>query len=74
MVPIDQLFQVGKINKITRFTRIGKINKLIKLSRIVKIIKIIRVNSRLVRQLSEILRIGSGTERLLYVGIIFIIL
>ena len=66
VIPFDQLYSFGGINKISRFTRIGKIYKLIKMTKIIRLIKIVKVNNKLVRQLSEILKISAGTERLVF--------
>jgi Ion transport protein len=71
VIPFDQLYQFGNINKISRFTRIGKIYKLIKMMKIVRLIKIVKVNNKLVKNLSEILKISAGTERLTYLIISF---
>lgn len=70
VIPLDQL-NFGNINKISRFTRIGKISKLVKMTKIVRIIKVVKVNNKLAKQLSDILKIGAGTERLIYLIISF---
>lgn len=71
IIPFDQLYQFGSINKISRFTRIGKIYKLIRMTKIVRLIKIVKVNNKLVKHLSEILKISAGTERLVYLVVSF---
>ena len=71
VIPFDLIYEFGNINKISRFTRIGKIYKLVRLMKIVRLIKIVKVNNKLTRNLSEILKISAGTERLVYLVISF---
>ena len=74
MIPFDLIYTYGDINKITRFSRIGKINKLVRMAKIVRLIKFVKVKNTLVKHLAEVLKIGAGTERLLYLIFTFFIL
>ena len=74
VIPFDVFFTYGDINKITRFSRIGKIHKLIRMAKIVRLIKFVKVNNKLVKHMAEILKIGAGTERLMYLLFTFFIL
>lgn len=74
VIPFDQLYAFGNINKISRFTRIGKIYKLVKMMKIVRLVKIVKVNNKLVRNMSDLLKIGAGTERLLFLVLSFVAL
>ena len=64
----------GNVNRIARFTRIGKLYKLIRMTRMVRLLKIVQVKNKFVKNLSEILRIGIGFERLMFLGLIFFVL
>ena len=74
VIPFDLLFSIGNLNRIARFTRIGKMYKLIRMAKLVRLIKIVRVNNKLAKHLAELLKIGAGTERLLYLVLTFIVL
>ena len=74
VIPLDLMFNNGSINKITRFSRIGKLSQLVRMTKIVKIIRIIKINNKLAKSLADILKIGAGTERLIYLLLIFLTL
>ena len=68
VIPFDLMFaMMGNLNKVARFSRIGKMYKLIRMLKIIRLVKIIKVNNKLARHLSDMLKIGAGTERLVYV-------
>lgn len=74
VIPFDLLFQNAGVNKIARFSRKGKLYKLIRMTKIARFIKIIRIKNKLVKHLAEMLKIGTGTERLVYLLLTFIVL
>ena len=73
-IPFDLILSYGHLNKIARFSRIGKLYKVIRILKIIRLIKIIKVNNKLTRHLSDLLKIDAGTERLLYLMMIFFVL
>lgn len=74
MIPFDVIFSYGHVNKFARFTRIGKLYKIIRLTKMVRLLKIAKVKNKLVKNLSEALKIGVGFERLLFLMVIFLLM
>lgn len=64
----------GHVNRIARFTRIGKFYKIIRMTKMVRLLKIAKVRNKLVKNISEVLKIGVGFERLLFLMVIFMVL
>ena len=65
---------MGHLNKVARFLRIGKVYKLIRMTKIFRFIKLVKVNNKYAKQLTELLKIGEGTERLILMLITFMVL
>jgi hypothetical protein len=57
-----------------RFARIWKLYKIIKMARMVRMLKIVKERNKMVKYLNEILKIGVGFERLLFMMLIFLVL
>lgn len=74
VIPFDLILMVGNVNRIARFTRIGKFYKIIRMTKMVRLLKIAKVRNKLVKNFSEVLKIGVGFERLLFLMVIFIVL
>lgn len=74
IIPFDLILMYGNINRVARFTRIGKLYKIIRMTKMVRLLKIAKVRNKLVKDVSELLRIGVGFERLLFLLIIFLLL
>lgn len=74
IIPFDTIFQFGNVNKLTRFSRIGKMYKLIRFTKILRFVRLMKVKHKMVRHLGDMLKIGAGTERLIYLLITFFIL
>jgi hypothetical protein len=74
VIPFDLVLMTGNVNRIARFTRIGKLYKLIRMTRMVRLLKIVQVRNKFVKNLSEILQIGIGFERLMFLSLIFFVL
>jgi hypothetical protein len=74
IIPFDIILMYGNVNRIARFSRIGKLYKIIRMTKMVRLLKIAKVRNKLVKDLSEVLRISVGFERLLFLLIIFILL
>lgn len=74
IIPFDTIFTFGNVNKLTRFSRIGKMYKLIRFTKILRFVRLMKVKHKMVRHLGDMLKIGAGTERLIYLLITFFIL
>lgn len=56
-----------------RIARIGKIQKLFKLTRLLRMLKIVKEKNKLLKQLTDFLKIGLGFERLFFFVLIFLL-
>ena len=64
----------GNANRIARFSRIGKLYKIIRMTKMIRLLKLAKVRNKLVKDISETLKIGVGVERLTFLTIIFLLL
>lgn len=74
IIPFDFIFMYGGVNKVARFSRIGKLYKLIRMTKMIRLLKIAKIRNKLMKDLSETLKIGVGFERLLFMLVIFCLL
>jgi hypothetical protein len=74
IIPFDMIFMFGNFNRLARVARIGKLYKIIRMTRMVRMLKIVKERNKLVKYLNEILKIGVGFERLLFMMLIFLVL
>ena len=74
IIPFDLILLIGGVNGVTRIARIGKLYKIIRMTRMVRMLKIVKERNKLVKYLNEMLKIGVGFERLLFMMIIFMVL
>ena len=74
IIPFDLIFAFGNFNRLARVARIGKLYKIIRMARMVRMLKIVKERNKLVKYLNEILKIGVGFERLMFMMLVFIVL
>ena len=77
VLPFDLFFMSGSTssyNRVVRVARVGKMYKLIRMTRLVRMLKIVKERNKLVKYMNEILKIGIGFERLLFLLLIFLVL
>lgn len=74
VIPFDLILLIDNYNKLARVARIGKLYKIIRMTRMVRMLKIVKERNKLVKYMSEILKIGVGFERLLFMMLIFLVL
>ena len=72
--PFDLIMNVTDVNSLARFARIGRLYKLIKLTKLLRVFKIIKDKNKFMKILTDRLKIGSGLERLLFFGVLSIIM
>lgn len=74
IVPFDVILNTTQnFNSLSRVARIGRLYKLVKLTRLLRVLKIIKDKNKLVKYLTDWLKIGLGFERLFFFIIIFIL-
>lgn len=66
--------QSAYYNRVVRFARIGKLFKIIRMMRLVRLLKIIKERNNLGKYMTEMLRIGLGLERFIFMLIIYLVL
>jgi hypothetical protein len=74
IIPFDVILTYGQFGRMSRIARIGKLYKIIRMARMVRLLKIVKERNKLVKYLNEILRIGVGFERLMFMMLIFMVL
>jgi hypothetical protein len=74
IIPFDTIFDNGSFNRLARVARIGKLYKIVRMTRMVRMLKIVKERNKLVKYLNELLKIGIGFERLLFLLLIFLVL
>ncbi len=74
IIPFDIIFMYGDFGRMSRIARIGKLYKIIRVARMVRMLKIVKERNKLVKYLNEILKIGVGFERLMFMMLIFMVL
>lgn len=53
--------------------RVGRLYKLVKLSKLLRMLKILKNRNKILKQLTELLKIGLGCERLFFFILLFIL-
>ena len=74
LIPFDLLLLTNGLNRVARFARIGKLYRMIRMIRMVRLLKIVQVRSKFVKNQSEVLKIGIGFERLLFLSLLFFVM
>jgi hypothetical protein len=74
VIPLDMITEMGGLHKMARFSRITKIYKLIRMTRFVRLVKVVKIKNIFVRHLADLLKVGLGVERLMYMLITFFVL
>ena len=74
IIPFNLILNATKTNQLVRFARVGRLYKLVKLTRLLRILKILRNNSKIMKMVSETLKVSMGFERLVFFFLMFWIL
>lgn len=72
IIPFDIIF-AKNFSKLTRFMRMGQLYRLIRLTRMVRIIKVFKDRTKITKNMTEILRMGIGFERFVYMMFIYLL-
>ena len=74
VIPFELFIEKSSVNKLARIGRIGKVYKLVRLAKLTRIIRFIRIQSKMMKQLADLLKIGAGFERIVFLLVSFFIL
>jgi hypothetical protein len=73
ILPFDIILNATQFNSMVRFARFGRLYKLVKLTRLLRVLKIFKEQNKLIKKLTEFLKIGLGFERLFFFIMIFML-
>ena len=73
-IPFDLILMYSNVNSLARFSRLGKLYKLVRMLKMIRLLKIAKVRNKLMSNLTEMFRIGVGSERLIFLMIVFMLL
>jgi hypothetical protein len=73
IIPFDVILNSGQYNGLARVVRIGKLQKLFKLTRLLRVLKIVKEKNKLLKQLTDFLKIGLGFERMFFFFLMFLL-
>jgi hypothetical protein len=62
------------INNLARLAKIGRLYKLIKLTKLLRVLKIVKERSKLLKYVRELVKLGYGFERLVFMTLIFVMI
>ena len=74
IIPFELFIEKSSVNKLARIGRIGKVYKLVRIAKLTRIIRFIRIQSKMMKQLVDLLKIGAGFERIVFLLVSFFIL
>lgn len=73
VIPFELFFPESKYNSLAKLIKVARLYRLLKLTKLMRILKILREKNKLLRIMTELLRIGIGVERL-FIAIVSVIL
>lgn len=65
---------MGNVNNLVRLAKISRIAKMIKLTKLLRILKVIKQRNQLLKYVKEFIKMGYGSERLMLILLIFILI
>lgn len=74
VVPFDLFLSYGKTRGTIGLSKISKMYRLIRLTRMARMFKILHMKNHLFKVITEALKIGISTKRLLFLALILILL
>ncbi len=74
VIPFEIFIEKSSVNKLARIGRIGKVYKLVRIAKLSRIIRFIKIQSKMMKQLVDMLKIGAGFERIVFLLVCFFIL
>lgn len=70
----DSSGQKGELNEMVRLAKIGRLYKLIKLTKLLRVFKIVKDRNRFLKQVKNIIKLGNGFERLMFITLVFLMI
>ena len=73
VLPFQLFFPESKYRSVSKLVKVSRLYKLLKLTKLMRMLKILKEKNKMLKFLTELLRIGIGVERL-FIAIISVIL
>jgi hypothetical protein len=64
----------SNFNGLVRIVRLGKLTKLLKFLKFLRLVKIMKNSDKIMSQMNSVMQIGIGLERIMFFGLMFIVL
>ena len=74
VIPFDVFIEQSNVNKLARVSRIGKVYKLVRIAKLSRLIRFLKIQNKMMKQLVDLLKIGAGFERIVFLLVCFFIL
>lgn len=62
------------LNSLARIAKIGRLYKLVKLTKLLRVLKIIKEKNKLLKYVRELVSLGQGFERLMFINLLFLMI
>lgn len=72
VIPFNMILGT-QATKLSRMSRMGQLYKIIRFTRMIRLVKVFKNRNKLAKNMTEILRMGIGFERFLYMIMIYIL-
>ena len=66
--------QKGELSEMVRLAKLGRLYKLIKLTKLLRILKVVKDKNRFLKQVKNIIKLGHGFERLMFITMVFLMI
>ncbi|TNV87319.1 hypothetical protein FGO68_gene17715 [Halteria grandinella] len=73
VIPFDLFFDNLGISNLSRIARVGQLYKIIRFTRMIRMLKVFKDRTKMARNMTEILRMGIGFERFLYMMFVYLL-
>jgi len=64
--PFEQILNASSVNGLVRLAKIGRLYKLVKLTRLLRVLKIMANKGKIMKKISDLIKLGPGFERLIF--------
>lgn len=70
----NQKDEGNDLNSLARIAKIGRLYKLVKLTKLLRVLKIIKEKNKLLKYVREMVSLGAGFERLMFINLLFLMI
>lgn len=73
VIPFDMVIGFSGLSNLSRFARVGQLYKIIRFTRMIRMLKVFKDRTKMAKNMTEILKMGIGFERFLYMMFIYLL-